>query len=512
MSSTPQLAQPVTPAKPPLKKGAVIAIVAGILGFFLVILAALFLYPGAVPKSTPLVSRIAATTDRPVEIQARLERSVLDNQTVPDRLDVLVTNYGAAPLTKLQLTLVAPGFAMPEGQPKEAALPQDGLKTGQTFLFQAPMQAAAGSGSYSIASQVSWVDKAQHARTVTVGPVLFDGRFGAARWARLGTRSAALVKDLALPLLLLILTTIFATRQSRKEALDRIAEANAADAKRLAEVAAAEARRVAEVAAAAAKADADMKAADAKKLAEEALERIRQDEERKREERLQVTRLLLERVMDLAQTYYLPIVAAAKLAFRDIQRCKDSPASAEYAKVTYDLFRIIHLFDVFRKEKGGLFLRSFDGEYVAWYSWELAKETFVAILTRDLVNLCIADKELLGSYGSYLNGKAPFDDAEKRVKAWILNDAGMAKHGKFEDYLGALDVIQAVLRYEINRPFWDNWYEHPAGEEMPWKFDQPTTCFPPDSVLTESQKSYVQELSTLLPKYCKRSVTRSVTP
>jgi len=107
-----------------------------------------------------------------------------------------------------------------------------------------------------------------------------------------------------------------------------------------------------------------------------------------------------------------------------------------------------------------------------------------------------------------------FADAEKRVKAWILNDTteGLAKYGKFEDYLGALDVIQAVLRYEINRPFWDNWYEHPVGEEMPWKFDQTATCFPPDSVLTESQKSYVLELSTLLPKYCKRPVTRSVTP
>lgn len=454
----------------------------------LLILVLLFLYPESEPKTTALVSLIPATNLQPVEIEARLDRNVLNRGSESANLVVTVTNRGDMPLHSLQLHLIAPGFVVDSApftatptlecnETKGTTAPLCTLGARGAAQFQVPLRPAARSGTYGITASVDWWRTAHETRSATVGPVTIDSPFGATHWARLGGRVAQLLRDLTLPLLLYWLGTRFTKEQTQQEEQNRDA---------------AEAR-------------ATRRHEDEKKL-----EHSRQDAQKKREEDQQVKQLLLSEVLGLAQKYYMPIITNASLALNEEKKIDEHQASASVEKTLYALLKLLKHFDAFRQEKGGMFLQSMPAEYLVSHAWELLKEMLHDVFTEELVYDAIGRQNLLDTFVQFKGQTAEFSRTLNQLKQWITSgEPGTTTgRGKMGDFSGVLDVIQAVLRYEINRPLWEHWYaEEKTGkiQKLEWEFKRgDVTKLPAEDYLSSRQKEHRTYLLNHLADYCGR--------
>lgn len=436
------------------------------------LLVVLFLYPS---PSAPAVRSLLAASEPvaadPAVVRARVERNRLSSTSDAEDLQVTVQNTGTAPLTNLKLQLVAPGFTVQrdgDSLPVHSAGfpdPPAALAFGEDYTFHVRVQPAALSGSYGMTAVVSWKrstavpalgapasspgikptvsEAASGGRTLFLGPVLFDGSLGSARFGRLGQRLASALKDLTLPVLLLLLTNYFTRRQDDRAKTDRKAQ---------------EARD---------KADRD---------AQDVREKADRNAQTERAEQQQVRELLLGRVMDYAEQAYLPMLSAASGAVDECDAlCRG--AGGDPLLAVYFLLKLQIVFDRQRKGKGGIFLKSLEAERIVTAAWVVGRVAIRAVWTPDDVQAASVKAGLLEDFATFRTlDPVIFQGAVDRLQAWISREPAGAfdRHGPMEGFLGAVDVLQAVLRYETNRPLMKYWYE----EEPMWDFRLPRSVLP----------------------------------
>lgn len=438
-------------------------------GAMLAVLLLIYLFPdGTSPKTGTVIVHAPAKQD--VQAEAEIDQSVLPEKGSVVTLHLRVTNQSKKTIASPYLGVFAPGFDAPGGTPQcvnESGQPAGSqLDVGHSCTFTVPLKSLARSGAYSITATIGWGLSATDSISVRLGPVSIDGTFGAVKWARFGHRIGEILKDLTLPLLLLFLTNYYTTKQKERED-----EAARQQKEREAEASRAQERRT---------------------------------------QRQQIRQLLLNQVMENAQKHYMPITACSVLVLRELEKIEKKEKDASSDRLLFQTLTLVRLLDSFRRERGGFFLKRIEAEKLVGFSWLALKETLFSVLTDEQVDLAISKPNWLASNSAFLEYIDRFEVAQKRVEYWIEKgepaDGGPGRNrGKFSEYAGLIDIMQAVLRHEVNHILMDDWYDE---EKVPddWSFIRKTTTLPSSGELTATQVDKIAFISDRLTPYCKRTV------
>ncbi|HEX6773963.1 MAG TPA: hypothetical protein VF126_18145 [Acidobacteriaceae bacterium] len=417
--------------------------VAPVLIVTLVLLLALvcqfLLMPG--PNSHPEQSLIQVVENKSagIRIEARLDSNTLLDPSA-DPLRVRVMNESQQSIESLYLNISAPGFSLDQPQPRDSArpwpcVPPDGkngkldsnqgkLATNQYCEFFVSLTPEARSGSYGITATVFWSQSVagqspQGRATLALSPITIDRLFGAARWDRLGHA----LKDLALPVMLAILGAVFTSRQNLAEATRRNTENN--------------------------------------------LQQKRIEAERVAAERQEVRQLLLTRVMDRSEKYYLPFVSHGRLILTE---AKKKPADTNPEKIFYHLLLLRRRMENFRMEKGGIFFEKRGAEQGAGAAWYLFKTGVDTALGEAAMASALKQVKIEWDYFTFLSNRLALAPQWARFQNWhskplSSNQAG----GSFLQILGVLDAFQAIMAFEADRSLSKHWYDEENQVNFRWE-------------------------------------------
>ena len=283
---------------------------------------------------------------------------------------------------------------------------------------------------------------------IPLGPV----RIEIDRWGRFANRVTLFVKDLALPIILLVLgvqlNNLTAKRDRRRAAV------------------------------------------------EAAKEQIQKEQEREQDEDRQIVRILLPKVMDLASKYYLPMTWNAE---------RFVMASAKGTDSTEELvFHLLNFFVVARalKEKaGGIFFKDLDGEKIFVNGNRILRAITVKSAGDETAFTYVLDR-LAGTapkerWPRLADLRSPKEGIWMRLEAWV-KDLPEKKVGAIRYVLNAL---RGVLRYESNAPYF-NWY-HGTGAPIMFTLVE-EIAEPDDGEFEDDLRSVTKELKATLTSYRER--------
>jgi hypothetical protein len=448
----------VTPVRSAIALGAVVCLVV------------LLLFPAA-PDSHPSQSIVRAmeVKSAQVRVEARLDSNRLEDDSA-DTLRVTVLNDSLQPLTSLHLGLSAPGFALeqkslPCRHLDGSVSPDQPLPSHQSCEFAVPLSAAARSGLYGITAVVDWRQSDTAGRaTLILGPVTIDRSLGAAKWTRLARRLALVLKDLTLPIIVAILGAWFTTRQGQQEAQRRKDETDRENARRDRETALQDARIAAEkdreLARIAAEKEADLRRIDAERDKEDA-RRVAQTAQVERQE---VRRLLLTRVMELAEQHYLPFVTHARVILIEAGKIRDKKPDAAPDKLFLHVLFLLKRMDIFRLTKGGIFFKTRGGERAVGAAWYLLKVGIYSALGDENTASALKLVRIKWDYATYKTQLTTLDPAWTEFQSWLAEPENSTKPtGSFWQILGILDAFQAVMLFEADKPLSTYWYEEDSA-------------------------------------------------
>lgn len=423
----------------------------------LLCLVVLFFYPESPAfREKSLVARAAPSKDRPVEIETRLDENLFERKgavstllvTVTDRAPVGNTTAGTAypGLSDIEVHVHAPGFAASGTQsrgadageqffvcesPKNAPGRSEGvLAPGQSCMATVYLTAAERSGMSAVTVFVDWTGTAvgnaagtttggaPEEASLSLGPVKFDSTFGPARWNRLGRRVAQVLRDLAIPIMLALIGIWFNWRQNLREAK---------------------------------RAKADKKQAD----------------------RQQVRMLLLKTVMKLAKSHYLPIVSEAKAV---VLEGKKEKAARSVDLLFFHMLMLLKRIDDLKMKEGAVFFQKRFGESTIGYAWTILKAATYGVLGEELVSAALTEVVKNDwEYVRFVESRRKLVKLRERFERWLEPAGGVAgavNYGPFEQYLGVIDVLQAIFRFEADRALSEGWYEERSNVDF--KMDGPT--------------------------------------
>ncbi|HEY2860004.1 MAG TPA: hypothetical protein VGJ21_16400 [Terracidiphilus sp.] len=472
----------------------------------------LFLFFPDAPDTHPSQSIVRSIDQKTaqVRIQAIMDRNHFEDDS-PGTLQFTVQNDSAQPIANLSLALSAPGFAIDQSNlvcegvttqgPDRQLLPQASCHCKVDLL------PAARSGSYGVTVYANWnqAHGAQRA-SLLVGPVGIDRAWGAARWTLAFRRLGNLLKDLTLPLLLAGLGAVFASRQSDREAQRRRDESQretdrAAREKKMEEDRI-EAERLRQEALIAAEKEAEKIRIAADRAREEA-RRIAEAEEAERQE---VRRLLLERVMALAEQHYLPFVGIARLILNEADKIATGRADASAEKLFFQVLLLLRRMETFKLTKGGIFFSSRDGERAVGAAWYLLRIGMYAALGDAEVAQALKVVKSDWDYATYLAEFPKLDALWKKFQAWLAEPLlSTALSGSFWQILGTVDAFQAVMAFEADKALTKYWYDNEQGR-VEFRLTAPTVLYDPAAADLPFKKQ-IAELGTLLHSSFGRPVT-----
>ena len=420
----------------------------GLLAFiiaFFGIAAALYLSPPKPDfKSSALFARDAYTKGTKVDVDAHLDRNIVSKgeQVV---LQIDVRNNGSETITDFHISASAPGF---EWTPKDldCQLPTT-FQADSSATALVPLKALASSGTYNIVLFYSWNKKSRYSSAVSLGPLKMEGLIGQDRWSLFLARGSQLIKDLTLPFVLAGLGAYFQFRQTTRD--------------------------------------------DAFKL-----------EQKTRDERQAVRQNILPLVMTLAERHYMPIVRSARLLIGDYNgydthtKSGSSSERESFDKVFFDVLFLLKRMDYLRREKGQIFFQDSVAEGIASDAWFVLRERLLAVLGDLQVGLAL---QKIGNDDGFADFAAKryqyqFGSAHKALADWIKTDPD-----DFKRYLKLVDLLQAVFRFEANRPFDEHWY----NQKRALSFETDLLKNPdfPKAFVTELSRERIEALQKKWPVY-----------
>lgn len=197
--------------------------------------------------------------------------------------------------------------------------------------------------------------------------------------------------------------------------------------------------------------------------------------EKERADRQQVRMLLLETVMKLAKRHYLPIVSEAKAVV--IEAKKEKAMSVD--KLFFHVLMLLKRIDELKMKEGAVFFQKRFGESTVSRAWTLLRAAVYGVLGEELVSAALTgvvknDWE----YVRFVEARRKLVHLRAKFEHWLelanANDASSPCHiyGCFQEYLGVIDIIQAIFRFEADRPLSEGWYEEVA--KVDFKMEAPT--------------------------------------
>lgn len=406
------------------------------------ILVFLFLFPAS-PDTHPIESlvRISDLKSAQIRVIARLQRNRLEDDSA-DLLEIEVENNSATSLDAPHIHLTAPGFSLDANDPDFAQQQQSlpcfdefgktvsSVPSRQSCRFKVLLKPACQSGAYGVTTFVNWGVKDSAGESILLlAPVTIDRTWSAARFVQAAKRFGSLLKDLALPIMLAILGAFFAKRQSDLEANRKSEEARI-----------------------------ESERTEKEKQAEN--KRIEADKEQA--ERQEVGRLLLNRILDLAQNHYLPFVSQAKSVLIEAKKNRDSTSDADFEKLFFHLLLLLKHMEIFRLQAGGVFFKRRDGETAMSAAWFLLKTyAYKGLGGDEVIAHALRIVESNWDYVTYkhvLNGSF-LRDAWTSFKNWrgVAEDS-KEESGSFWQIVGVIDAFQAIASFEADYAF-KYWYE-----------------------------------------------------
>lgn len=371
----------------------------------------LFFYPEQPEfRVRSLVARTTPSKDRPVEVEARLDTNLLEEKGASDELQVTVTNREPAtaqePVTLSGLTVEvqAQGFDVKKGpQPcEQKGTTPAALERDQSCTAQIKLTTLERSWTSAVTVLVDYKGgDAQQEISLALGPVKVDGPFGAARWNRLGRRLAQVLRDLAIPIVLALIGIWFNRAQN------------------------------------------------------------------KRADRQQVRVLLLKTVMDLEKNHYLPIVSVTVSILTQVNK-GGQPIDRD--KLFFYVLMLLKRMDHLKRKEGGVFFEKRPGEYAAHHAWLILREAMYGVLSESSISNALTNTVgIQWEYANFLRAEQQLRPLREQFEKWLAEpgqnspkDHPSLIYGQFKRYLGVLDAIQAIFRFEGDRPLSEGWYEEEA--------------------------------------------------
>ena len=394
---------------------------ASIAGATVVVCAALFFAPEKIaPLSSALFARDPYAKESHVDVGARLDRNILGkgDQAI---LEVNIQNNNTDPLTEFHASITAPGFEWSQENAEKQL--SGALPAGSSMSAAIPLRAMARSGTYTVSVFYSWTKKSRYSSAVSLGPLKMEGVFSQDHWSRFLGRGNQLIRDLTLPIVLAVLGYYFQLRQSVRDAKRQRVE-----------------RRD------------EIRRQSAEKLRDEQ----KQNEEKTRDERQQVRQNILPLVMSLAERHYMPIVTSARVLIGHYDLTKKQPPGSSLDEVSFDTMFLLKRMDYLRRDKGQIFFQDNAAEALAADVWFVIREKFRFVLGESEVELVLQKMGHDDRFADAKRYQMHFQTPSRNFQKWVVSNTK-----EFERYLELVDIIQAVFRFEANRPFSDHWYGTP---------------------------------------------------
>jgi hypothetical protein len=280
---------------------------------------------------------------------------------------------------------------------------------------------------------------------IPLGPV----RIEIDRWGRFVKRSSQFIKDMALPIILLVLGV----------------QLNRVTAKRDRRRAAAEAKQ----------------------------EQIRKDREREQDEDQQIVRILLPKVMDLAGKYYLPMSGNAERFVLLSKSGMDKPEEL--------VFYLLNFFVIARALKdnaGGIFFKDLEGEKIfASGNRILRAIALTATGSEEVFSDTLDGLAALAPkrWPRLADVQGEKEEGWTRLEIWLK---GLSRDKAYAvRYL--FNVLRGVLSYETNAPYF-NWY-HGTGAAIKFELVEEIVAEPDDAVFHEEDPEDKQNLKGTFRKF-----------
>lgn len=302
-----------------------------------------------------------------------------------------------------------------------------GLKPGQVATFEGELMATDHPGTYGIGAVVSWNEVARDGRIarrkpIRIGPVTIENPTTRRRLRSLHVLEGV-VKDVAMPVALAIIAYFFTSAENKREASRRTREA-------------AQQRH--------------------ERFIEEEREKNRQAAAESTTRLHQTWTLMLPKVHEYTETYYMP---ATTNAFAVTRYYDGEQADREYCFFFYLLYlsQMKQLVDAIK----GFYLRYRIGENTVALLWELILMVADARFTRprrEAAQLLVDAKWTFAEYTQHLGTDALILDMKREF---------MDAYDAFSADVALLRLFAIILEYEANTSY-EFWYEPEKLDEEQW--------------------------------------------
>jgi hypothetical protein len=355
----------------------------------------------------------------------------------------------AGPCWSQHLPSCRPGYV--EGKPPQQ-LPGT-LKPGESTILYADLSPNTWHGYHGASGVLSWQDDSANTwERAVVLPAIQIASPRARFLASIG-RSLDLLKDLALPLVLVVFGSYLQNQAKKRE------QEQADRDKQLARDKADQDQRLADE-----KASRDRQLADEKAERDKQLAQEKADQDREQAQVRETWAMMLPKLQRYAERHYMPVYASIE-AFADLA---EEPKKSREA--LFELLRVIRRMRHLAVSVGGLFFKDRQGEVLAAKTWRLfldrardervlgreALERMLTVIATDENYAQFLDKlageNPRGAAGLDEVGK-PLQDLEGKFNQWKETDS-------FPQDVALLKLFSAILSYEMNRPYLF-WYPEP---------------------------------------------------
>jgi hypothetical protein len=355
-------------------------------------------------------------------------------------------------LTGLRIETTEPGFAAQPLVPKNTVLAK-----GATELPEIELKPSVDHGKYRITVRY-WVTDAnglEHEGAISTTPVVVRDEAAEKRYL-VYRRVVSLFRDLTLPLVLALLGLWFQISQAKRD--ERLKSRDAAESRRQ-----------------------------------------------------EIWTTILPHFYALSENCYLPIVRSLRMIehFR-IEKPKVDPDNKEKEQMNHLLFEYLYLLvrmDGLRRKQGQVFFKCRKGEEVATLAWKVVMRGSERHIGRAYMDAALEKLTVDTTYKQFnflLKESGALHEVEERFLAWNVN-AHQEPDPKqnFYRYTCLMEIMQATIYFEANRPFDQDWYEEPTNFKLREVKDEE---FPTDHVediaeMKEALIAYRKEIKAYMDSF-----------
>lgn len=181
-----------------------------------------------------------------------------------------------------------------------------------------------------------------------------------------------------------------------------------------------------------------------------------------REYRVQVRNVQLPRFQEYAENHYLPITRALRLLQDQFKLAchENGPSQDELGLLLYRLALFLKRMQLLRDQRGGVFFQASRPELIlqsAWFSFNFHVEEKLGLKDRDEILALTRPDDDANQFAAKMGLPAVVRVLPK-LKDWAVMGNDPEKGGLM-NCMDLANIIQSILAFEVNRPLNQYWYE-----------------------------------------------------